>query len=50
MHELSDGEIQLIVISPPYFNAALDYEGAFRNYDGFLDLVIPLKSCSDLNV
>lgn len=39
MHELKSNSIQLVVTSPPYFNAPFDYPGLFKNYDEFLDLL-----------
>ena len=39
MKELSDGSIQLMVTSPPYFNAPFDYQGFFKDYDQFLELM-----------
>src|SRR5438309_9344861 len=37
--EVSDGEVSLIVTSPPYFNAPFDYPGLFPSYDDYLDLI-----------
>jgi modification methylase len=37
--EVADGEIALIVTSPPYYNAPFDYPGLFSNYDEYLDLI-----------
>lgn len=39
MKEIKDGEVQLVVTSPPYFNAPFDYKGFFKNYDEFLQLI-----------
>ncbi|MCZ6648119.1 MAG: site-specific DNA-methyltransferase [Thaumarchaeota archaeon] len=39
MHELPDNSIQLVVTSPPYFNAPFDYPDLFRTYDDFLELL-----------
>jgi DNA modification methylase len=39
MGELPDESIQLVVTSPPYYNAPFDYAGLFRDYDEFLELV-----------
>ncbi|MEO0265047.1 MAG: site-specific DNA-methyltransferase [candidate division WOR-3 bacterium] len=39
MRELPDGSVQLVVTSPPYFNAPFDYPGLFRDYDEFLSLI-----------
>jgi DNA modification methylase len=39
MRELSDSSVQLVVTSPPYFNAPFDYQGFFKDYDEFLDLI-----------
>jgi site-specific DNA-methyltransferase (adenine-specific) len=39
MKEISDGEVHLIVTSPPYFNAPFDYEGLFKNYDQYLGVL-----------
>jgi modification methylase len=37
--EVADGEVALIVTSPPYYNAPFDYPGLFSNYDEYLDLI-----------
>src|SRR5712691_472337 len=37
--EVSDGEVDLIVTSPPYFNAPFDYPDLFPNYSNYLDLI-----------
>lgn len=39
MQELSHSSIQLVVTSPPYFNAPFDYKDLFASYDEFLDLI-----------
>ncbi len=39
MKEISDDEINLVVTSPPYFNAPFDYEGLFKNYDQYLGVL-----------
>lgn len=39
MEELSNESIQLIVTSPPYFNAPFDYQGLFTSYDKFLNVL-----------
>jgi len=39
MSELTDASVQLMVTSPPYFNAPFDYQGFFRSYDEFLGLM-----------
>jgi DNA modification methylase len=37
--EIADGEVDLVVTSPPYFNAPFDYPDLFPNYDDYLDLI-----------
>jgi len=37
--DVADGEVSLIVTSPPYFNAPFDYPGLFSSYDEYLDLI-----------
>ncbi len=37
--EVADGEVSLIVTSPPYFNAPFDYPDLFPNYDDYLGLI-----------
>ena len=37
--EIADGEVSLIVTSPPYYNAPFDYPGLFPTYDDYLDLI-----------
>lgn len=43
MTEMADEPVQLMVTSPPYFNAPFDYKGFFRDYDEFLEL---MKACA----
>lgn len=43
MVELRDGSIHLMITSPPYFNAPFDYEGFYKSYDEFLEV---LTSCA----
>jgi len=44
--EVSDGEVSLIVTSPPYFNAPFDYPGLFPSYEDYLDLIRSFASQS----
>ncbi len=39
MKELEDESIQLVVTSPPYYNAPFDFPNLFKDYDEFLDLI-----------
>src|SRR5436189_619299 len=39
MKEIHDESIQLMVTSPPYYNAPFDYPNLFKNYDEFLSLI-----------
>jgi site-specific DNA-methyltransferase (adenine-specific) len=39
MNEIPDGNVHLIVTSPPYFNAPFDYKGLFKNYDQYLGVL-----------
>lgn len=39
LKEIKDGEISLVVTSPPYYNAPFDYEGLFQDYDEYLELL-----------
>jgi len=39
MKEIKDGEVQLVITSPPYFNAPFDYKDFFKSYDEFLNLM-----------
>lgn len=39
MHELEDRSVQLVVSSPPYFNAPFDYTGLFSSYSEFLTMI-----------
>ncbi|HNX03674.1 MAG TPA: DNA methyltransferase, partial [Candidatus Cloacimonas sp.] len=43
MPELADSSIQLIVTSPPYFNAPFDYEGFYSNYDKYLEVMTTIS-------
>lgn len=40
MKELPDGSAQLVVTSPPYFNAPFDYPDLFENYNAYLDKMV----------
>ena len=44
--EVGDGEVSLIVTSPPYFNAPFDYPGLFPNYEDYLGLIRSFASQS----
>jgi DNA modification methylase len=44
--EVADGEVSLIVTSPPYFNAPFDYPDLFPSYDEYLGLIRSLASQS----
>jgi site-specific DNA-methyltransferase (adenine-specific) len=44
--EVSNGEVSLIVTSPPYFNAPFDYPDLFPTYDDYLDLIRSFASQS----
>src|SRR5438309_6216714 len=37
--EIADGEVSLIVTSPPYYNAPFDYPDLFPNYEDYLGLI-----------
>ena len=37
--EIADGEVSLIVTSPPYYNAPFDYPDLFPTYDDYLNLI-----------
>jgi len=39
MKELPDNSVHLMVTSPPYFNAPFDYEGMFKSYEEYLELL-----------
>lgn len=39
LEEIKDGEISLVVSSPPYYNAPFDYPGLFSSYDDYLELL-----------
>ena len=39
MHELARESIDLVVTSPPYYNAPFDYPGMYRDYDEYLGLL-----------
>jgi len=44
--EVANGEVSLIVTSPPYFNAPFDYPDLFPNYEEYLDLIKSFASHS----
>jgi DNA modification methylase len=44
--EVADGEVSLIVSSPPYFNAPFDYPDLFPSYEDYLDLIKSFASQS----
>jgi len=39
MHELAKESVDLVVTSPPYYNAPFDYAGMYRDYDEYLGLL-----------
>jgi DNA modification methylase len=39
MKEIQNGSIQLVVTSPPYFNAPFDYPGLFKDYAEYLNMI-----------
>ncbi|MCS4538597.1 MAG: site-specific DNA-methyltransferase [Thaumarchaeota archaeon] len=39
MKEVPDGSVQLIVTSPPYYNAPFDYPNLFKNYKEFTYII-----------
>ncbi len=44
--EVADGEVALIVTSPPYYNAPFDYPGLYSSYEEYLDLLRAFASQS----
>jgi len=44
--EVADGEVSLVVTSPPYFNAPFDYPDLFPSYEDYLDLIMSFASQS----
>src|SRR5437867_4896703 len=45
-NEVADGEVALILTSPPYYNAPFDYPDLFPSYDEYLDLIRAFASLS----
>jgi DNA modification methylase len=43
MKEIHDESVQLMVTSPPYYNAPFDYPSLFKDYDEFLRLIDDLS-------
>jgi site-specific DNA-methyltransferase (adenine-specific) len=39
MEEIPDGSVQLMITSPPYFNAPFDYKGLFKSYGQYLGVL-----------
>ena len=39
MMEIEDKAVHLMITSPPYFNAPFDYEGFYKTYDEFLEVM-----------
>ena len=39
MQEIENESIHLVITSPPYFNAPFDYEGMYKNYDQYLNVL-----------
>src|SRR5207253_10022104 len=44
--EVANGEVSLIVTSPPYFNASFDYPDLFPSYEDYLGLIRSFASQS----
>lgn len=45
-NEVADGEVALIVTSPPYYNAPFDYPDLFPSYENYLELIKSFASQS----
>jgi site-specific DNA-methyltransferase (adenine-specific) len=39
MHELARESVDLVVTSPPYYNAPFDYRGMYKDYDEYLNML-----------
>lgn len=39
MKEIPDNSVQLMVTSPPYFNAPFDYNGLYETYESYLSMI-----------
>ena len=39
MKEIKDGSVQLVVTSPPYFNAPFDYKKLYKSYDHYIEML-----------
>mgnify|MGYP001626410137 CR=1 FL=1 len=39
MREVPSGSVNLVVTSPPYFNAPFDYPGLFKDYNEYLEMI-----------
>ncbi|HOV92603.1 MAG TPA: site-specific DNA-methyltransferase [Candidatus Kapabacteria bacterium] len=39
MSEIEDASVQLVVTSPPYYNAPFDYEGLYSSYEEYLGML-----------
>ena len=39
MDEIEDGSVQLVVTSPPYFNAPFDYKELYSSYEHYLSML-----------
>ena len=39
MNEISSDSVQLVVTSPPYYNAPFDYKDKYKSYEDYLDLL-----------
>ena len=39
MQEIESEVVNLILTSPPYYNAPFDYDGLFRNYEQYLGVL-----------
>jgi|GEM_PF-1907654 len=39
MGEVCDGSVQLLVTTPPYYNAPFDYPNLFKNYEDFMHMI-----------
>jgi DNA modification methylase len=44
LHEISDGSVDLMITSPPYFNAPFDYKGVFGSYKQYLKVLSKVAS------
>lgn len=44
LYEIKDSSVHLVVTSPPYYNAPFDYQGLYKDYNAYLNMISKVSS------